>query len=250
MRKEVWGRRRLQRPSVSSPNLCTYITSMSTPKVIRTWGFILRLNHHNMYTLRTLAIFAMSNGDLVEELGTHYNGLLQTIWQYMLADPRTTDTVKTQKKTKQAESDQTKQAELATNIYTNTTLQIWLWIEACMWWLCSITVLVWTVDVSTRTLLTVGMLLVQESSIRHTHPEKWEQPATKEEQSVWQHHMRNTMSPHFQFLPTSAIHNWLKTMCRDLIVCSHSTVVARYRDKMRIKLTAITSYHGSQGSHM
>ena len=34
------------------------------------------------------------------------------------------------------------------------------------------------------------------------------------------------------------------------VVIVQRSVVARYKDKMRIKLTAITSYHGSQDSHM
>ena len=34
------------------------------------------------------------------------------------------------------------------------------------------------------------------------------------------------------------------------VLRSALSVVARYKDKMRIKLTAVTGYHGSQGSHI
>ena len=36
--------------------------------------------------------------------------------------------------------------------------------------------------------------------------------------------------------------------CMDCV--GTKAVVARYKEKMCIKLTAITGYHGSQGSHM
>ena len=147
--------------------------------------------------------------------------------------------------------DQTKQAELATNIHTkqhckfdselthvcNDYAPLLSWFEQCMcqqglyWqWECY-----WYKSRPLGTLTQRNENNLQQKKNKVCDNITWELqcPPT---------------SSFCRLVPYTS--DWRPHVEGDLIVCSHSTVVARYRDKMRIKLTAITSYHGSQGSHM